>query len=62
MSRDLSNWSLLDLASQIEHGYKFECAGGPLRNCIEWQELTKRILVLNRMIPDPNHIVDQKID
>lgn len=59
---DLSDWSLLDLATRIERYYDFECTGGTLRNCIEWQELTKRLLELNRLMPNPNTIVDQKID
>lgn len=59
---DFSGWSVLDLAVRIERYYDFESTRGPLRNCIEWRELTKRLLELNRITPKPSDVVSQKID
>jgi hypothetical protein len=31
--------SLRALIDRLENYYDFECTGGPLRNCVEWQQL-----------------------
>lgn len=30
---------LAALVKRLETHYDFQCEGGPLRNCVEWQEL-----------------------
>ena len=33
-----------DIIDRLENDYRFECEGGPLKNCVEWQELRRRVL------------------
>lgn len=34
------------LVDRLEHHYCFECEGGPLRNCVEWQQLKGALAAL----------------
>lgn len=34
------------LIDRLENCYSFRCEAGPLKNCVEWQELKKAISVL----------------
>jgi DNA-binding transcriptional regulator YdaS (Cro superfamily) len=41
------------LCARIESAYKFECEAGPLKNCVEWQEL-RRILSSHQVNDAPD--------
>lgn len=43
MSRPIQPDHLLD---RLEHHYDFQCVGGPLKNCIEWQALRSWFVTL----------------
>lgn len=45
--------TIVELASRLESHYKFDCEAGPLKNCVEWIELRKRLAELAEIVPDP---------
>lgn len=49
----LEGMSVVGLAARLESHYRFECEAGPLKNCVEWIELRKRITEMAALIPEP---------
>lgn len=42
-TEDVSKVSTKDLLDRLE-AYGFECEAGPLENCVDWQELKRRLI------------------
>lgn len=44
---------ITELSQRLEDYYDFQCEGGPLKNCVEWQQLKAYVLTLGRATGPP---------
>jgi hypothetical protein len=47
---NVKDMSVRDLVEAVGR-YGFECQGGPMRNCVEWRELQRRLGVEPHPLP-----------